>query len=131
MEKTVFFFQRVEKKYLITAEQKAALLECIGQSLVPDSYGKSTVCGLYLDTPSWRLIREFTQALIKKSSACEATARQTRKLLCFWRSRKNIRVWAAAVAAPVVAVAADRQDLNKTKKGAGFHHPASFFQEYM
>ena len=62
MEKTVFFFQRVEKKYLITAEQKAALLECIGQSLVPDSYGKSTVCSLYLDTPSWRLIRDSIHA---------------------------------------------------------------------
>ena len=62
MEKTVFFFQRVEKKYLITAEQKAALLECIGQSLVPDSYGKSTVYSLYLDTPSWRLIRDSIHA---------------------------------------------------------------------
>ena len=62
MEKTVFYFQRVEKKYLITAEQKAALLECIGQSLVPDSYGKSTVCSLYLDTPSWRRIRNSIHA---------------------------------------------------------------------
>ena len=66
MEKTVFFFQRVEKKYLITAEQKAALLECIGQSLVPDSYGKSTVCSLYLDTPSWRLIRDSIHAGVYK-----------------------------------------------------------------
>ncbi|MBQ3000378.1 MAG: polyphosphate polymerase domain-containing protein [Oscillospiraceae bacterium] len=57
MENTVFSFRRVEKKYLITAEQQAALLSCIGNRLIPDSHGKSTVCSLYLDTPSWRLIR--------------------------------------------------------------------------
>lgn len=57
MEKTIFTFRRVEKKYPITASQQAALLSRIGHRLIPDAYGKNTVCSLYLDTPTWRLIR--------------------------------------------------------------------------
>ena len=57
MEKTVFSFRRVEKKYLISVSPQEALLSCIGHRLTPDQYGKNTVCSLYLDTPTWYLIR--------------------------------------------------------------------------
>lgn len=62
MEKTIYSFRRVEKKYPITVSQQKALLSCIGHRLIPDSHGKNTVCSLYLDTPSWRLIRESIDA---------------------------------------------------------------------
>lgn len=57
MEKTVLSFRRVEKKYMISVSQQEALLSCIGHRLTPDQYGKNTVCSLYLDTPTWYLIR--------------------------------------------------------------------------
>ena len=66
MEKTIFSFRRVEKKYTITQAQQAALLSLIGDKLIPDSHGKSTVCSLYLDTPSWRLIRGSIDAISYK-----------------------------------------------------------------
>lgn len=66
MEKTIFSFRRVEKKYAITQAQQAALLSLIGDKLTPDSHGKSTVCSLYLDTPSWRLIRGSLDAISYK-----------------------------------------------------------------
>ncbi len=50
-------FARFEKKYVITRAQKAKLLALIGSRLTPDSYGESTVCNLYFDTPDYRLIR--------------------------------------------------------------------------
>lgn len=51
-------FQRKENKYLISGQQQEALLETIGQRLMKDEYGESTVSNIYLDTPEHYLIRE-------------------------------------------------------------------------
>ena len=53
--KTVF--ERTEKKYLITTEQRNLLLQKIDDKIMPDQYGKSTICSLYFDTDDYRLIR--------------------------------------------------------------------------
>lgn len=50
-------FERYEKKYIITSSQKERLLSHIGELVVPDEYGESTICNLYFDTPDYRLIR--------------------------------------------------------------------------
>lgn len=60
--KDIFIFERVEKKYRITSEQKLALVNLIKDKLVPDSHGISTVCSLYLDTPNHLLIRNSIDA---------------------------------------------------------------------
>ncbi|MBQ2062719.1 MAG: polyphosphate polymerase domain-containing protein [Oscillospiraceae bacterium] len=62
----VCIFRRIEKKYLITQQQRAALLEQIASRLKPDEHGKSTVCSLYLDTPDWLLIRNSIEATTYK-----------------------------------------------------------------
>ena len=54
--KTVF--KRYELKFLITAEEKNAILRAMEPHMVPDEYGKTTIRNLYFDTPSYRLIRE-------------------------------------------------------------------------
>lgn len=59
-------FKRVEKKYLISAEEKQKLMSIIGDKLVPDKYGKNTVCSLYLDTPEYLLIRNSIDAIAYK-----------------------------------------------------------------
>ncbi len=51
-------FQRKENKYLISKEQQKALLAMIGDHLIIDEYGESTISNIYLDTPQHYLIRE-------------------------------------------------------------------------
>lgn len=58
----VTVFQRVEKKYRMTVGQKDAFLSEFQDRLIPDAYGKSTVCSLYLDTPDRRIIRDSIDA---------------------------------------------------------------------
>ncbi|MBQ9121697.1 MAG: polyphosphate polymerase domain-containing protein [Clostridia bacterium] len=59
-------FKRVEKKYRITEPIYQALMTKIGDRLTPDPYGKSTVWNLYLDTPSFLLIRSSIDAVSYK-----------------------------------------------------------------
>ena len=58
----IFTFKRVEKKYRVTQREKDALLLTIGEYLIPDPHGKSTICSLYLDTPDFLLIRNSIDA---------------------------------------------------------------------
>ena len=64
--KDIFIFERVEKKYRITTEQKLALVDSIKDRLIPDSHGINTICSLYLDTPDHLLIRNSIDAKIYK-----------------------------------------------------------------
>lgn len=50
-------FERTEKKYVITLQQKEQLLDLIKDKICDDEYGESTVCSLYFDTDDYRLIR--------------------------------------------------------------------------
>ncbi len=59
-------FERVEKKYMMSALQYEKLMEKISIHLVPAEYGKSTVCSLYLDTPDDLLIRNSIDAKVYK-----------------------------------------------------------------
>lgn len=49
-------FKRVEKKYLISEEQKRLLLKQININLKKDEYYKSTICNIYFDTVNDDLI---------------------------------------------------------------------------
>ncbi len=49
-------FNRVEKKYLITAEQKAHMLKVINQNMKKDDYFISEVFNIYFDTDNFDLI---------------------------------------------------------------------------
>lgn len=62
MGKDICIFKRVEKKYIINSAEKDCLINEIGQYLIPDAYGKSTICSLYLDTPNFLLIRNSIDA---------------------------------------------------------------------
>ncbi len=48
---TTYIFKRIERKYLVDEVTKRRLLERTAKSLVPDAYGKNTICSLYLATP--------------------------------------------------------------------------------
>ena len=59
-------FKRVEKKYRITREQYEHLMMYIGDRMVLDKYGRSTICNIYFDTPKHQLIRTSLQKPVYK-----------------------------------------------------------------
>lgn len=62
MANEICIFKRVEKKYMLTVRQKDRLLGYIENELLPDPYGKSTICSAYLDTPQHLIIRNSLDA---------------------------------------------------------------------
>lgn len=50
-------FKRYELKYLLTAQQKAEVLQAMAPYMRLDRYGRSTIRNLYFDTENYRLIR--------------------------------------------------------------------------
>jgi hypothetical protein len=50
-------FLRVEKKYILSETQHAAIRDAIVSRMIEQQYGASTILNIYYDTPDWRLIR--------------------------------------------------------------------------
>lgn len=50
-------FKRYEMKYLLTEEQKHAVLDGMKKYMKLDTYGRTTIRNLYFDTDTFRLIR--------------------------------------------------------------------------
>lgn len=50
-------FRRYEKKYKITREQYQELISRMITKVIPEQYGKHTICNVYLDTDDFQLIR--------------------------------------------------------------------------
>ena len=59
-------FKRYELKYLLSLEQKQALLEAMAPYMAPDKYGRTTIRNLYYDTEDYRLIRRSIEKPVYK-----------------------------------------------------------------
>lgn len=59
-------FRRRELKFLIDSQQRQALQRLLEEKMVPDKYGRSTICNLYYDTADYRLIRHSIEKPIYK-----------------------------------------------------------------
>ena len=59
-------FKRVEMKYRLNSEQRAALEALLQKHMVPDAHGESTICNIYYDTPDFRLIRKSIEKPVYK-----------------------------------------------------------------
>ena len=59
-------FRRRELKYLLNPAQRQELEALIDTHMVPDSFGHSTICNLYFDTPDYRLIRRSLEKPVYK-----------------------------------------------------------------
>ena len=59
-------FKRHEMKYIITTEQLELLKQAFSEHMIADEHGKSTICSLYFDTPSFQLIRRSIEKPIYK-----------------------------------------------------------------
>lgn len=58
MSNTIYNFERVEKKYLLTNAQYLLFKECISPYIEEDTYSNYTICNIYFDTENFELIRE-------------------------------------------------------------------------
>lgn len=61
MTNTKTVFQRLEKKYLITQQQKQQILKQAGNYLTADEFQASTICNIYFDTEQYSLITTSIQ----------------------------------------------------------------------
>lgn len=59
-------FRRRELKFLVNEQQRQYLETVMQQRMVPDRFGKSTICNLYYDTPDYRLIRRSLEKPVYK-----------------------------------------------------------------
>ncbi|NJP39721.1 polyphosphate polymerase domain-containing protein [Oscillospiraceae bacterium HV4-5-C5C] len=66
MAKSPDIFERHELKYLLNREQYACLLQRLQSRLLPDAFGRSTICNIYYDTPDFRLARHSQEKPIYK-----------------------------------------------------------------
>lgn len=62
-------FKRYEKKYLLNPEQYSVLKAEIDKHFIPDKYGETTICNLYLDTSDYVLIRRSVDKPVFKEKA--------------------------------------------------------------
>lgn len=66
MNETVLTFKRYEKKYLLSAEKYALLMERLEEYIKPDRFFHSTVCSIYYDTENFELIRHSIEKPVYK-----------------------------------------------------------------
>ncbi len=59
-------FRRKELKFVITDQQKQALLPLLQEKMIPDPYGPSTLRNIYYDTADHRLIRRSLEKPVYK-----------------------------------------------------------------
>lgn len=59
-------FQRYELKYLLTGQEKEAILCAMQPFMKLDGYGRTTIRNLYLDTDNFRLIRRSLEKPVYK-----------------------------------------------------------------
>ncbi len=59
-------FKRYELKYLLTKEQKKLIQKAFEPYMQEDSYGRSTICNIYFDTPDSLLIRRSLEKPVYK-----------------------------------------------------------------
>lgn len=59
-------FQRIEKKYLMSAQQHQALMRQLQGYMTKDKHGLHTICNLYFDTESYELIRHSIEKPLYK-----------------------------------------------------------------
>ena len=57
MENYQAVFKRKEIKYLLSSEERNALLPILEAHMAPDAFAHSSISNLYYDTPDFRMVR--------------------------------------------------------------------------
>lgn len=104
MTNDICIFKRIEKKYIINSKEKENLIAEISPYLIPDAYGKSTVCSLYLDTPNFLIIRNSISAKEYKEKLrlrCYGTPNRSDKVFLEIKKKHDGVVYKRRVAMPL------------------------------
>ena len=72
-------FKRYELKYLLTAEQKEAILQVMAPYMALDQYGRTTIRNIYFDTDNYLLIRRSLEKPMYKEKLRIRSYRKTEK----------------------------------------------------
>ena len=85
-------FRRYEIKYVLTAEQKQAVLDAIAPHMQRDKYGRTTICNLYFDTDNYRIIRRsMEKPLYKEKLRLRSYGRATEDGTVFAEIKKKFK----------------------------------------
>lgn len=71
-------FKRYEMKYMLTKEQKEAVLLAMVPYMKIDKYGRTTIRNIYFDTDSYRLIRHSIEKPVYKEKLRIRSYKQTK-----------------------------------------------------
>ncbi|MBO4888504.1 MAG: polyphosphate polymerase domain-containing protein [Firmicutes bacterium] len=66
MQEITHVFNRHEIKYILDEAQYQEVMDGIGDHMIPDPHGRSTVCNIYYDTPDDRLVRRSLEGPVYK-----------------------------------------------------------------
>ena len=66
MEHVQHTFERIEKKYVLTEEKAALVIDRLAPYMAEDHYGRHTIRNIYFDTPDYTLIRRSVQKPVYK-----------------------------------------------------------------
>ena len=85
-------FRRIEKKYLMSADQYDRLRAALSERIIPDEYPESTICNLYYDTPDYLLIRRsMEKPLYKEKFRLRSYGVPTNDTPVFMESKKKFK----------------------------------------
>ena len=85
-------FKRYELKYLLTDEQKRAVLDAMSPYMRLDKYGRTTIRNLYYDTDTYRLIRRsIEKPAYKEKLRIRSYARATHDSTVFVELKKKYK----------------------------------------
>ncbi len=70
-------FRRYEIKYMVTAEQREAIVRAMEPHMKSDQYGRTIIRNLYFDTDSYRLVRNSIEKPVYKEKLRIRSYRQT------------------------------------------------------
>ena len=83
-------FKRYELKYMLTAAQKAAVLQAMESRMALDKYGRTTIRNIYFDTADYRLIRRsIEKPAYKEKLRLRSYAQATRESIVFVELKKK------------------------------------------
>ena len=96
-------FKRYELKYLITKEQKEAILSDVEPYMALDKYGRTTIRNLYFDTDDYRLIRRSIEKPSYKEKLrvrCYSQAQEDNTVFVELKKKYNRVVYKRRIALP-------------------------------
>lgn len=76
-------FKRYEIKYLLTQQQKEAVLQAMKPYMKLDGYGRTVIRNIYFDTGNFRLIRRSLEKPSYKESCVFEVIKRLRMTILF------------------------------------------------